>query len=694
MNGSKSTVVQPLVPARRSRLSRFDALLDTRHDRTEVLAYTRALMAGSKVMLIDEDNRGQGWVSPEEAVRSRRPFAIQVRPDWLAIDSDQPELLPKLLDLEAAMHRDGLHPFVLRSGRKDHAHLWVQISEPALLAEYKRRVEGLHVEGLRFDIREGSNLCRAPLSPHRHGRPLSVLGGQPDTPYWQETLKKIGREQQRQEIEATWRRITGDPTWCLPGRTYVAAAAHTKPSVKRRRPLDRKWERLVREGVQPGRRHDEIQSVTLAAVNAGWTEDEAFLVVREGKLGEKILEQGDEAAQREWFHLGWVKAVERAAERPPIPGGPHLQAKVARLRAEAEGYPWKPRSGTTDRLVLEARLDIVARTGKLEHDASVRDVAEATGLDWSTVSRADGRLWKSGWLVPVASAERQGFAMSARWTIQVPSLPSQFAISATHATKASGGDEACVALIAKSHDAFRRHGLGKDTLQVWAHLDATVGVKVSALATALNRHQRVTYYHLAKLKKVGLAVKVDGVWLRAGAATLDGVAKTLGVAGIGATQKVRHWLDRKTRKDNREQLIAEKRERGAATMPKEVEVPAEPVRVEKQVTDWSKPSSKWPQELPGLGEVAGTSTTPASAARHPPTSCTASVRRPCVGRVRPLLSQSGPSLMRAAICRTCKLDLTAENWAPDRQRRQESAGTVGLRPGASPASPPTCPLRS
>jgi hypothetical protein len=211
----------------------------------------------------------------------------------------------------------------------------------------------------------------------------------------------------------------------------------------------------------------------------------------------------------------------------------------------------------------------------------------------------------------------------------------------------------CVALIAKSHDAFRRHGLGKDTLQVWAHLDATVGVKVSALATALNRHQRVTYYHLAKLKKVGLAVKVDGVWLRAGAATLDAVAKTLGVAGIGATQKVRHWLDRKTRKDNREQLIAEKRERGAATMPKEVEVPAEPVQVEKQVTDWSKPSSKWPQELPGLGE------------------CRWDINHPCVRCSAPTYVVYG--IGATPLCRPCATAAVSERSQPDARR---SAGPV------------------
>jgi DNA-binding transcriptional ArsR family regulator len=500
------------------------------------------------VMLIDADNQGCGWIPLEAAVRSRRPFAIAVRDEVLAVDCDQPRLLPKLVDLAAALRRDGLRPVVLRSGRPGHAHLWCQIAVPALLADHKRRARELG-----FDVRDRHNLCRAPMSPHRRGHPVAVLGAQPETRHWQAALEEIGREQRRRWIEGTWRKLTNDPTWSLPGCTPAAAGAPLKAARKRRRPLGRQWERLIHDGVPQGRRHQVIQSVALAAVNAGWTEADFFSLIINNKLGEKAREQGGESARRKYIAAAWRKAVTRATEHPPTPGGPQVQAEVARLRQAVAAYPWKPRSGTTDRHVLEEHLRIVERTGRLEHDANVRDLAVAVGVDWSTVSRAHDRLRKSGWLVLVAGAEQRGFSTSAGWQVSCPGLK-DCAISATH-TSTAGVHETYVALIAQPHDVFRRRGLGKDTFRVWSHLDALAPVKATVLAKMLNRTRRTAYYHLEKLQAHGLAVKSPSGWLRAGAATLDAVAEERGVAGVGAAQKIRHRLDRRTRKERRQMML-------------------------------------------------------------------------------------------------------------------------------------------
>jgi hypothetical protein len=83
---------------------------------------------------------------------------------------------------------------------------------PALLADHKRRARELG-----FDVRDRHNLCRAPMSPHRRGHPVAVLGGQPETRHWQAALEEIGREQRRRWIEGTWRKLTNDP-WYLPRR--------------------------------------------------------------------------------------------------------------------------------------------------------------------------------------------------------------------------------------------------------------------------------------------------------------------------------------------------------------------------------------------------------------------------------------------------------------------------------------------
>jgi hypothetical protein len=275
-------------------LRRFDRLSDTRADRGEILTWARALMdPGSKVLLLKPDNTKDRRVTLEEAVLRRRPFAVKVRDDVLAIDSDKPELLDALLHLEQVLRQGGLQPFVLRSGRRGHAHLWCGVPGRTLLARYKNQARQAG-----FDVREGRSLCRPPFAPHRQGRPLGLLfnlKAPADQKRWEKALLDIGREQRKQEIETTWRGITGDPSWVLPGRQFVqtpapehhdaAAAPSTEaaaavipppsttaaPAPPRRR-LNPKMERLLRDGLPKGQRSEGIQAVALAAVNRGWTE--------------------------------------------------------------------------------------------------------------------------------------------------------------------------------------------------------------------------------------------------------------------------------------------------------------------------------------------------------------------------------------------------------------------------------------
>jgi hypothetical protein len=85
-------------------------------------------------------------------------------------------------------------------------------------------------------------------------------------------------------------------------------------------------------------------------------------------------------------------------------------------------------------------------------------------------------------------------------------------------------------------------------------------------------------YHLGKLRKHGLALEVAGGWLRAGAATLDHVAEFLKVAGVGAAQEAKHWLDRKNYKESRESWKVERRRERMAVAAKVAEMePAEVV---------------------------------------------------------------------------------------------------------------------
>src|SRR6266851_2753623 len=259
------------------RIRRFDYLPDTRADHSEILTWARALMKpGSRVLLINGHNFKERWVTVvEEAVLSRRPFAIEVRDDILAIDSDKPDLQHALLELADALDREGLRPIAIRSGQPGHAHLWCPIADRVLLLRYKQLARGAG-----FDVREGPCLLRPPFAPHRRGRPVAVLA-RPSAPHqalwWQTALDDLIREQRKTRIESTYRKLLKDPAWCLPGRSPAATlGAGPKvgaPTISRVmtsdgarptastpgrpwRPLSPKMERLLRKGQPKGLRSE------------------------------------------------------------------------------------------------------------------------------------------------------------------------------------------------------------------------------------------------------------------------------------------------------------------------------------------------------------------------------------------------------------------------------------------------------
>jgi len=563
----------------------------------------RLAKPGTDALLIDADNKARTWLPlTTSTLAIGGPLAIEPGDHVLALDSDDPTKFAQVQALDEALERDGCAPVLLSSGKG--LHLWAEIRDPNLMAYYLAKAKRI---GL--DIRRGTrDVIRFPMAPHRLGeRVRQVLKPTHSAlrlrlALWDGPPPMVRRALARHDLnrhirgtiraphasnrlgiyatilpgdfDATARRLGRLASWCTPRPLDADVPA---PPKRRRRSLSRHCERLLRDGVPLGQRHQAIMSVTLAAINAGWTEDELFLVLINSKLGEKIREQAvSEYAQRRYVSLGWKKAIQRATDQPPVPGGPTVQAEVARFRKAAAVYPWKARSGTTDREVLEEHFDIVARSGQLEHDASARRVADARGMTWQAVSKSNGRLKKIGWLV----------WREKRWVIQVP--PQGIPISLTHATTAVGGHETCVNRIGKSdHDVWRRQpgGLGKDTLRVWSHLDAMTPVTAKALATALRRKLNVIYYHLKKLRECHrpLAVKRGTGYLRAGAATLDQVAEELGVAGLGAAQRERHKRQREDRERRRREMIAESRTTApavpvkGATMPGQVseQVPLE-----------------------------------------------------------------------------------------------------------------------
>src|SRR5258707_13792762 len=156
---------------------------------------------------------------------------------------------------------------------------------------------------------------------------------------------------------------------------------------------------------------------------------------------------------------------------------------------------------------------------------------------------------KVGWLARLIRAGERGFQTSASWKVQLP-RPQEMSSTFPHLHEAEAlpCNEEC----GHVQDIWRFRGLGKGTFRVWSLLAGGTPVRAKVLAQSLHMTTKTVRYHLAKLRRHGLALKVVGGWLRGDAAALDAVAEVLGVAGAGAPQEGKHRLDRKDYKESRE----------------------------------------------------------------------------------------------------------------------------------------------
>jgi len=493
-----------------------------RPDQALVRDFARAVgKPGNKVLLITRENLAGGWCTLDEAVHGGYAFAVQVAGDILAVDVDKAELVAPLDRLVDSLRADHLHPVTVASGRPNHRHMFARIQEIDLLDVFRKRARGV---GL--DVRR---TIRPPMSPHRHGLPVTLLD--PDDP-------------------------------------AEALAALIPPKAEPRRPLSSRMEVVLRDGNPKAHgyhsRSDMVQGLALAAFSVGWTENEFYSVLIASPAGDKpreILQQRGYRDARRYVSLSWTKAKAMATRSVIVRDREDVVTVITTMKALAASYPWSGIAGTTDRLIIEAHLQIAARAGRLTHHAAVRDVADATGFAIGTVSKAHGRLRRLGWLRLTEPAKRVS-GVACLWTLRLPRDPGCIGVNIRDCIAPKGGcppvniqerGGVCKECSpprtprarsgAVAHDVWRRAGLGKARFALWCLLCPDVPSRARELAQFLGRKLRGVQAHLAVLKKHGLAVP-DGVGWRRGKADLDAIALRLGVAGAAERQRQKHEVQR------------------------------------------------------------------------------------------------------------------------------------------------------
>jgi hypothetical protein len=499
----------------------------TAPDLIEALALSIA-RPRSRALLIDADNKKQGWVTLREAVRSGQAFAVEVAADILAIDCDNPSLVKVVEQLAVALRDDGEAPAVVASGRPDHRHLFCRIGKRDKLRYYQARAKA---EGL--DVRL---FIRPPLAPHRLGLPVALIS--PSDPA---------------AALAALRPRGGDrPT------TQQAAGSAL-------RPLSAEMTVLLHLGDPARARYDSrsavIQAIATAAVNAGWsyTDFRTALFNRGHIAGEKVQAMAPREAERYLGH-SWNKALRHVAKHPAVGSRADARQAIASIATAAEVVRWPGRAGATESAVLLAHIKIANKAGKLTYHADVRSLADTAGVTAPTAARASGRLVKAGWLRRTKPADRKK-GEATIWTLRTPGGNDTQRNTQTSPTSGPGGtprsnlgsqggvrrrvtESTDPVEVPLGHDIFRwGRGLGLSTRRVWRQLHDTEPKLVHGLCSALGISKQMVRRHLRRLAGADLAVKTPTGWLRGPGSTED-AARARGAHGIGARQRLQHQDER------------------------------------------------------------------------------------------------------------------------------------------------------
>ncbi len=207
-------------------------------------------------------------------------------------------------------------------------------------------------------------------------------------------------------------------------------------------------------------------------------------------------------------------------------------------------------------MVIRVCLEKAVRRRNVAFSVSVRQVSDATGIDYGPIIRAIEGLRQRGWLI---LRKRGADSNSSQFTIVLP----EHARNISNMSERKEGislDQRIVTIPALTHlaldvnDAFRgRGGLGLTCFRIWElHLPLTP----RQIEWQLKLKPRLRQWALDKLKKARLTeTRLDGHVHRTGR-SLDSVAIDLQTAGKTEAAKQRRMLERKAYAAHRDALFA------------------------------------------------------------------------------------------------------------------------------------------
>jgi DNA-binding transcriptional regulator YhcF (GntR family) len=278
-------------------------------------------------------------------------------------------------------------------------------------------------------------------------------------------------------------------------------------------------------------RSEAEQAIITALFNVGFRFAEILAMFKSypaaGKFREIETTKGSIAATS-WLRTCFNSASTWCATDSPA----RRLARTTQVGAEAA--PWPGRTGSTDRAVFLAHLNLAHRSGRKVYHASSRDLAEIAGCGRITASKASRRLTGTGLLELVDPAS---FPNAIRYRLSEKTKFDPLPHMVLY-----GMDRTSSFLLP---DAFRQGGLGRAAFEVLKALEGEA-LRAKELAQKTGRHVQTIRKSLKRLHELGYTKKSRGKWYGIAIEKIDlpELARKVGMTDARKKQREQHKAER------------------------------------------------------------------------------------------------------------------------------------------------------
>lgn len=282
-----------------------------------------------------------------------------------------------------------------------------------------------------------------------------------------------------------------------------------------------------------GSRSEAEQSLVLSCINCGLEFEEILNLFIQYPAGRKFK---GKYSHNQKNGIDYLRKCYQSAKRYGENNLSEGREVAIQERNWANSRAWRGNTGLYDKAVFLAHCDIGYQSGKIEYQASLRELAEKSGLSIGGVANANKRLVKNKNLEIIKNS--------------TTSLATVYSLGKSYTLPQYNTVRECITL--PNHDVFRYQGLGKSGFDIWQAIQKEPKT-ISEIEEETGRSRRTIVSKLKRMRnlvdmrtgEIISMVTFDGErYSPVKDIDLDYIAELLGTSGMGEQQKARHERER------------------------------------------------------------------------------------------------------------------------------------------------------